>query len=196
MKTAAIVLAVDDSPGFRGSKYLGEFRGATLIESVVAEVHEWPVDTVLVVLGAEADEILAQTDLGDSVIVVDLEPNGGSVAGLRIGIDTLYRFDEYDTAVLMHADQPGSSAAEVARMLEQHRAGHKPAVVPKYRYSIGHPVVVGEVIWPRLISMEGTTSFDRVLQAHPDWVDEVWFDRLPPRRVIGPGDLEDLRTAR
>jgi nicotine blue oxidoreductase len=196
VKTAAIVLAVEDSPGFRGSKYLSELRGATLIELVVAEVHEWPVDTVLVVLGAAAEEILEQADLGDSVIVVDLEPNGGSVAGLRIGIDTLYRFDEYDTAVLMHADQPGSSSVEVARMLERHRAGHKPAVVPKYRYSTGHPVVVGELIWPRLISMEGTTSFDRVLQAHPDWVDEVWFDRLPPRRVIRPSDIEDLRTTR
>ena len=196
MKTAAIVLAVDDSPDFPGPKYLSQFRGATLIEAVVAEVHRWPVDTVLVVLGAAADEILEQTDLGDSLIIIDLEPDGGAVAGLRIGIDTLYRLDEYDTAILMHADQPGSSAEEVARMLEQHRTGHKPAVVPKYRYSTGHPVVVGEVIWPRVISMEGTTSFDRVLQAHPDWVDEVWFDRLPPRRVSSPGDLEDFLKVR
>jgi CTP:molybdopterin cytidylyltransferase MocA len=196
VKTAAIVIAVDDSPGFRGSKYLSDFRGAPLIETVVSEVHKWPVDTVLVVLGEAADDVLEQADLGNSVVVIDLEPNGGTVAGLRIGIDTLYRLDEYDTAVLMHADQPGSSADEVAKMLEHHRAGHKPAVVPKYRYAIGQPVVVGEVIWPRLISMEGTTSFDRVLQAHPDWVDEVWFDRLPPRRVAEPGDLEDLRKAR
>ncbi|MDJ0496648.1 MAG: NTP transferase domain-containing protein [Acidimicrobiia bacterium] len=196
MKTAAIVLAVDDSPGFPGPKYLSQFRGTTLIEAVVAEVHGWPVDTVLVVLGAAADEILKQTDLGDSLIVIDLEPDGGAAAGLRIGIDTLYRLDEYDTAILMHADQPGSSADEVARMLEQHRAGHRPAVVPKYRYSTGHPVVVGEVIWPRLISTEGTTSFDRVLQAHPDWLEEVWFDRLPPRRVSSPDDLEDLPKVR
>ena len=196
MKVAAIVLAVDNSPGFQGSKYLSQFHGATLIETVVAEVHKWPVDTVLVVLGTAADAILEQADLGDSLIVVDLEPDGGAVAGLRIGIDTLYRLDEYDTAILMHADQPGSSAAEVARMLEHHQKGHKPAVIPKYRYSTGHPVVVGEVIWPRLISMEGTTSFDHVLQAHPDWVDEVWFDRLPPRRVSAPGDLDDILKAR
>lgn len=167
-----------------------------MIETVVGEVRKWPVDTVLVVLGAAADEILERADLGDSLIIVDLEPDGGAVAGLRIGIDILYRLDEYDTAVLIHADQPGSSAAEVARMLDHHRAGHRPAVVPKYRYSTGHPVVVGDVIWPRLISMEGTTSFDRVLQAHPDWVEEVWFDRLPPRRVLAPGDLEDLRNVR
>ena len=39
MKVAAIVLAVDNSPGFQGSKYLSQFHGATLIETVVAEVH-------------------------------------------------------------------------------------------------------------------------------------------------------------
>ena len=76
MKTAAIVLAGDDSQGFQGSKYLSEFRGSTLIELVVSEVHEWPVDTVVVVLGAAANEILERADLGDSVVVVDLEPNG------------------------------------------------------------------------------------------------------------------------
>ena len=100
MKTAAIVIAADDSPGFGGSKYLSEFRGATLIETVVAEVHKWPVDTVLVVLGVAADEILERADLGDSVVVVDLEPDGGAVAGLRIGIDTLYRLDEHDTLMV------------------------------------------------------------------------------------------------
>ena len=34
-------------------------------------------------------------------------------------------------------------------------------------------------------------KIDQVLATHPDWVDEVWFDRLPPRRVATPDDLED-----
>ena len=60
------------------------------------------------------------------------------------------------------------------------------------RESLGHPVVVGQSIWSRLISMEGSIGFDQVLQAHPDWVDEVWFDRLPPRRLLSEDDLADL----
>lgn len=191
MKVAAMVLAADDSSGFAGSKYLSPLRDSTLIETVVAEVRRWPVDEVLVVLGSEADDIMQKADFGDAIIVVDLEQGGGDAAALRVGIDTLYRLDEHDTAVLIHADQLGARPEEVAKLLDQHREGHKPAVVPKYRYSTGHPVVVGELIWPRLISMEGTTSFDQVLATHPDWVDEVWFDRLPPRRVATPDDLED-----
>lgn len=191
MKTAALVLAADDSRAFVGSKYLSPLRTSSLIETVVADVHSWPVDDVLVVLGADADLILSAVKFEDSIVVVDMEQGGGDAAALRIGIDTLYRIDEHDTAVLMHADLPGSRPDEVARLVDQHRAGHKPAVVPKYRYSRGHPVVVGQVIWPRLISMDGTTSFEQILAAHPDWVDEVWFDRLPPRRISTPGDIDD-----
>ena len=113
-----------------------------------------------------------------------------------MGIDALYRFDEFDTVVLIHGDQTGSRPDEVARLLEHHRSGHRPAVVPKFRYAGGHPVVVGDVLWPRLVNMEGSATFDQVLQAHPDWVDEVWFDRLPTRRVREPDDILDILEPR
>lgn len=196
MKVAAMVLAADTGSGFDGSKYLAPFRSSTLIEEVVAEVRQWPVDEVLVVLGPDAEEILDKADLGESLIVVDLEWEEGVSASLRVGIDTLYRLDEFDTLVVIYADQPGSRGDEVLRMLEAHREGHRSAVVPKYRYAVGHPVVLGEMLWSRLISMEGSATFDQLLQAHPDWVDEVWFDRLPPKRAMEPGDLVDIQSSR
>lgn len=196
MKVAALVIAADLGSGFSGSKYLVPFRGATLIESVVAEVHNWPVDTVVVVLGPDAESILDSADLGEATVVIDLEWEEGEAAALRVGIDTLYRLDEYDTVILAYADQPDSKSVEVARLLEHHKEGHRPAVVPKYRYVLGHPVVIGETLWPRLMSMEGSAGFDQILQSHPDWVDEVWFDRLPNPRVRTPEDLEDVLKLR
>ncbi len=196
MKTAALVLAADVGSGFDGCKYLSEFRGTTLIEHVVGEVHKWPVDTVVVVLGPHAEGILEAADLGVSIVVIDLEWEEGEAAALRVGIDTLYRLDEFDTVVLIHADQTGSRADEVERLLEQHRSGHRPAVVPKYRYATGHPVVIGDSLWPRLIGMEGSATFDQILQSHPDWVDEVWFDRLQVRRVHTPDDVADILELR
>jgi molybdenum cofactor cytidylyltransferase len=191
-----MVLAADAGSGFDGPKHLASFRSSTLIEEVVAEVQQWPVDRVIVVLGPHAEQIVDNADLGDSLLVVDLEWEEGEAASLRVGIDTLYRLDDYDTLVLIHADQPGSRGEEVMRMLDQHQAGHRPAVVPKFRYATGHPVVIGESLWPRLISMEGSSSFDQLLQAHPDWVDEVWFDRLPGKRVFTSEDLVDIQSSR
>ncbi len=196
MKVAAMVLATESGSGFSGSKYLAPFRGSTLIEEVLAEVYQWPVDTVIVVLGPHAEEILEQADLGDSLRVIDLEWAEGEAASLRVGIDTLYRLDEFDTLVLIHGDQPGSRGDEVLRLLEKHRESYRSAVVPKYRYAVGHPIVIGEELWPRLISMEGSASVDHLLAAHTDWVEEVWFDRLPGKRALTPDDLADLHTIR
>lgn len=196
MKTAALILAADVGSGFDGCKYLSAFRGTTLIEHVVGEVHKWPVDAVVLVLGPQAEGILDAADFGESIIVIDLEWEEGEAAALRVGIDTLYRLDEFDTVVLIHADQTGSRSDEVERLLEQHRSGHRPAVVPKYRYATGHPVVVGDSLWPRLIGMEGSATFDQILQSHPDWVDEVWFDRLQVRRVHTPDDAADILELR
>lgn len=196
MKVAAMVLAADVGQGFIGPKHLAPFRDSTLIEHVVAEVHQWPVDLVMVVLGPHAEEIVDRADLGDAVVVIDLEWTEGEAAALRVGIDTLYRLDEYDTVVLTHADYPGTRADEVGRLIEQHHEGHKPAVVPKYRYSVGHPVVIGEMLWPRLISMEGSSVFDQILATHPDWVEEVWFDRLPGKRARTAEDLVDIEAVR
>lgn len=196
MKVAALVLAADVGSGFEHCKYLADFRGTSLIESVVGEARTWPVDRVIVVLGPDAETILARTDLGDVTVVIDLEWQEGEAAALRVGIDTLYRLEEYDTVVLAYADHPGSRRDEVARLLDEYREGHRPAVVPKFRYVQGHPVVLGETLWPRLISMEGTAGFDQILQTHPDWVEEVWFDRLPTPRVRTPEDLEDVLQSR
>lgn len=196
MKVAALVLAADAGSGFEGSKYLAPFRDSTLIEEVIAEVQQWPIDQVIVVLGPDAEEILEKADLGDAMVVMDLEWGEGEAASLRVGIDTLYRLDEFDTLVLIHADEPGSRGEEVLRLLDKHRDSHRPAVVPKYRYAVGHPIVVDEMLWSRLISMEGTASVDQLLQAHPDWVEEVWFDRLPGRRALTPEDLVDIQSAR
>ena len=196
MKVAALVLATDPGSGFESSKYLTPYRGSTLIEHVVAEVHQWPVDLVIVVLGPDAELILDRAELGEVTVVIDLEWGEGEAASLRVGIDTLYRLDEFDTIVFIHADQPGSRGEEVLRMLEKHKESHRAAVVPKYRYAVGQPVVISDMLWPRLISMEGSAGVEQLLQTHPDWVEEVWFDRLPSKRAMTPDDLADLQSAR
>jgi len=196
MKVAALALATDVGSGFDDSKYLSPLRDSTLIETVVAEIHTWPVDAVIVVLGPDAERIVAATNLGEATIVIDPEWEEGEAALLRVGLDTVYRTDEFDTLVLTYLDDPAPYADVVAQLLEARRRGRRSAVVPKYRYAVGHPLVVGEELWPRFISMEGQASVDQVLQSHPDWVEEVWFDRLPSRRIMSQDDLLDVRRVR
>ena len=72
----------------------------------------------------------------------------------------------------------------------------KPAVVPKYRYQRGNPVLVARYLWPRLMSLEGDSGASRLLQAHPEWVHEVRFDQPVPRDLDTPDDVVDFLAGR
>ena len=63
------------------------------------------------------------------------------------------------------------------------------AVVPKYRYAEGPPYVVHRSLWQRLMGMEENARIESLLKAHPEWVDELWVDRLPPATIESVDDL-------
>ncbi len=87
-------------------------------------------------------------------------------------------------------------ASVVDRLLEERVRSGRPAVVPKYRYAQGRPVVVKREIWPRLLGLETGTTIEAVLATHAHWVAEVWLDSLPPRVIATPEDLAELAPRR
>jgi CTP:molybdopterin cytidylyltransferase MocA len=193
MRTVALVIANDPGTGFEGSKYVSSDRGASMIERVVAKAESWPVDEVVVVLGPDADQIIANTGLGEATLVIDPEWAEGIAASLRVAIDLIMRGPATDRIVVALADQPGVDDATIEALLD--RWGGKGAVVPKYRYRRGWPVVLSSDLFDLVLGMEGAADLHDVLQTHAEDVEEVMFDRLEPTRVLTPSDLRSGRTS-
>ncbi len=76
----------------------------------------------------------------------------------------------------------------VTALLGEHTAD-KPVTAPKYRYSLGLPLVVDRSLWPRLMGLEGPVDLIDLITAHQEWVNETWIDRVPPARVSSPDDV-------
>ncbi len=95
--------------------------------------------------------------------------------------------------VLVIGDQPEITTEVVDELLASHAGAGRPATVPKYRYSGGNPVIVEQSLWPRLMSLEGDEGAARLWQAHPEWVNEVWFSDLAPRDVDTEIDVVEMR---
>ena len=188
-RTVALVLAVDPGVGFRGSKYLEKVGRKRLIEVVVDEARSWPVDDVVVVLGADGDQVAAQADLGDALLVLDLDSSQGLVASLRIGLDTLARDRHVERAVLAYGDQPGVEPEVVAALVAAQQGPGCVAAVPRYRYARGWPIVIGRDLWVRFLGLDGDIDILDVLNSHPEGVEEVWFDRLAEPRIRDAADL-------
>lgn len=193
MSTAAVVLAAGGSRRLGRTKQLEPWGRSNLLGHVVSRTFEFPVDEVWVVLGHEADQILDDTDLGEAYVVENLEWEEGIASSLRVALDALTRLSRCDQALIVIGDQPEVPADTVSELLESHARSGKPVSIPKYRYSWGNPVVVHRSLWPRLMSLEGDEGAKRLWQAHPEWVNEVWFSDSAPRDVDTEDDVHELK---
>lgn len=197
MSTAALILAAGASRRFGSPKQLIDWNGVPLLQHVVGEVREWPVDHIYVVLGAHAETILEQVDLDGVTVVENLGWEEGMASSLRVGLDALSNEVGIDRALVVLADQPRLPAATVEHLLAEQKRSRRPVAVPRYRYAWGHPVSIDRSLWPRIMaSLEGDRGPKGLLQAHPEWVEEVWFEDLPPRDIDTPMDVEEMRPRR
>ncbi len=189
----ALILAAGGSARLGRPKQLEDWGGRPLLEHVVRLVEDWPVATITVVLGAAAEEILEAVDFGDATVVLNPEWQAGISSSLRVGLDALTRSPRAAGAFVVLGDQPAVPRSVVERLLAEYRAGTTQAVVPRYRYTRGNPVLFDRSLWARLMSLEGDQGARTLLQAHPEWVTEVWVDHLPPRDVDTESDVGELR---
>lgn len=196
MTTAVLLLAAGSSRRFGSPKQLIEWSGTSLLGFVVDRIGSWPVDERWLVLGASADEILDAVDMPGWDVVINDDHDEGLASSLRVGLDALSIHSKAEAAFIALGDQPSIDTAVVEALLESHQSERRPVSVPKYRYSWGNPVLVDRALWPRLMSLEGDTGAKKLFQAHPEWVNEVWFSELPPRDIDSPADADELRPRR
>jgi len=189
---AALVLAAGGSRRLGSPKQLVSWRGRPLLEGVLAAVASWPVEQVVAVVGAYEEEVLSGVDFGESVVVLNPDWEEGIASSIRVGLDVLTRDRRFDRTFVALGDQPTIPASVPAALLDAMEASGRPAVVPKYRFERANPVLVHRSLWPRLMSLEGDSGAARLLRTHPEWVEEVWVDHVPPHDVDTPHDVADL----
>lgn len=193
MSTAAVVLAAGGSKRLGRTKQLEPWGDSNLLGHVMKRTLQFPVDEVWVVLGHEAEEILQATDLGDAYVVENLEWEEGIASSLRVALDALTRLSRCDLALIVIGDQPDVPVDTVETLLASHRKEGRPVTLPKYRYNWGNPVLIDRSLWARVMSLSGDEGAQRLWQAHPEWVNEVWFPDSGPRDVDTEDDVAELK---
>jgi molybdenum cofactor cytidylyltransferase len=110
----AVVLAAGASTRLGEPKQLVVIGGETLLERTVRTARATGCEPVVVVLGAAAERIRKQCDLGDAVVVVNDAWPEGMASSVRVGIGAL---PPVDGAVLMTCDQPAVTAEHLQALM-------------------------------------------------------------------------------
>src|ERR687890_2886472 len=185
---SAIVLAAGGGSRFGGGKLLAELGGRPIIEAVLDNLREAPVDEIIAVVGADAERLRKICERYSVRIVANEEWERGQstsvLAGLRVSGGRA-------AVVFLLGDQPFVGAEAVARLVAAFAEGAKVAVAT-YGGKRRNPVLFSREIWPLLEAEvagdEGGRSF---LRRRPELVVEG-----PGEGVGDPVDVdtrEDLR---
>lgn len=174
-------------------KQLLPWRGTTLLEWVVRQVEVSPLDEVLVVVGHQSEEVRQRVSLTRSRFVETPDFGEGCSASIRNGLRAVS--PEAEAAVLILGDQPQMETAAIRAVVEGWHRSRSPVVRISYRGQSGHPVLVSKTIFPQVETLHGDKGVWKLLEAHPEWVQEIEVDLPFPRDVNRWEDYTSLTSS-
>jgi molybdenum cofactor cytidylyltransferase len=187
MGLAAVVLAAGASERMGRPKALLDFRGRPFLVRILQALEALDVRPRLVVLGPDAPRIRPSIAAHECVIVEHPDPAAGPIGSLRAALTALETVRP--TGILAWpVDLPHVRVATVERLLEAHRRGGAPAVVPSFAGRRGQPV-----IWSQGLFTEVATS--KAATLHGPWAILVGHEgQLATVPVDDPAVIDDVNT--
>jgi len=167
----AVVLAAGKSERMGSPKMLLPFGRKTLIENVVTGVMKFPVDGILVVLGARRSEIERRLQAYPMKPVFNPDFEQGMLSSIRKGLEELPA--EARAVLVVLGDQPWTPAAVVERLVSGFERKGKGIVVPVHRGRRGHPVLIDLKYKREIMALAPTVGLRQLLLRHPDDILEV-----------------------
>ena len=145
---AAIILAAGDSSRMGFPKQLAEYKGKTILETVVETVSN-NIENTIVVLGHENETLTEKIDFKESTILINESWEEGIISSIRTGLFYLSSQKNVDEVLIFLGDQPAINS-EVIKKLLNTKHDDDEVVAPQYRYEIGYPILIPRFFWNKL----------------------------------------------
>jgi molybdenum cofactor cytidylyltransferase len=186
---AGLLLAAGAGTRFGRAKQLVHLDGRPLLEHAIRAMAASPLDRVVVVLGASADEVMAGVDAHGAEFIVCDRWDEGQSASLACG---LAKVSDAEAVVITLGDQPRMSPEAIARVIAAREDGID-AVRATYGDEPGHPVLLEQRLFDRMRDVSGDHGArNLLLSVHTR---EVPCDDLGGGEDVDtPAQLDALRT--
>ena len=145
---AGVILAAGDSSRMGFPKQLAEYKGKTILETVVDTVTS-NLEETIVVLGHENDTITEKLDFKESTILINENWEEWIVSSIRTALFYLSENNEIDSAMIFMADQPSVNNKIIDKLIKTKKKDDE-VVISKYRYKLNYPIIVPKYFWSKL----------------------------------------------
>ena len=165
MRITAIVLAAGGSTRFGKPKQLLLHEGEPLVRRAASAALGAGVSEVIVVLGANGDEIAGTLhDLLGVRTIFNRDWKTGLASSIKAGLDAI---DEGDGVLITLADQPLIDSTALSRLISRFDETHR-IVASSYAATIGVPALFGIEYVDDLRTMSGDHGAGQWLRGRSD----------------------------
>lgn len=171
---SAILLAAGEAKRMGKPKLLMPFGGGTVLGRTLDILLSSSVDEVIVVLGAEAEEM--RKVVADKGVKVAINPDyrRGMSTSLIAGLKQVDSRAQWVMVAL--ADQPLVGKETYNRLIEESLRADKGIIVPSYQGKRGNPVIFSARYREELLWLGGDIGGRDILKKYPDDILEVAVD--------------------
>ncbi|MCZ6776566.1 MAG: nucleotidyltransferase family protein [Ignavibacteria bacterium] len=169
---AAIVLAAGESGRMGTPKALLRIGGKSFIRHIVDVLNSSEVEKVVVVLGANAEEIKRELAGLDVTVVINQDYSAGQLSSLVKGIETVEPFSP-DGILLHPVDNPMVSAEVFDALVGKFYETSCLIALPTFKGKRGHPVLFSAKLFGELKKAPPDMGARSVVWSHAAEVVEV-----------------------
>ena len=191
-RIAAVVLAAGASTRMGRNKLLLPIAGESVVRRAVRRAAAAVTGEVVVVVGHEADRVMAETARLRCRAVRNPAYARGMSSSLRAGLESLSPRTE--AAVVVLADMPFVTAAMIAAVAERGRHGAGLVVSTYGDATLAPPILYHRRYFPELVELEGDGCGKRLLARHADEVVALPWPAPHLTDLDLPEDYERLRS--
>jgi molybdenum cofactor cytidylyltransferase len=174
--TSIIILAAGASTRLGRSKQTLQYKGHSLLNHTIKAAVDSGIGSVVVVIGANEQEVCTNIENEPVVVVFNKNFNEGIASSIRTGLSYVIELDQScENVILMVCDQPHVDGSVLRRLVDTKFSTNKRIVACSYSDTIGVPALFDKELFPELLSLEGEEGGKKVLLKYRDSVATIPF---------------------